>query len=156
MLENILNISDLQFRYERKFVLNDVDYTQVLSLIKIHSYAIKEIYHQRYVNNIYLDDVNLSCYSENVIGSEDRFKVRIRWYGDLFTYVEEPKLEIKIKKGVVGGKQIFTLPSIKIIKNEPNDIHKLFEINILRKTNRSLSKTYRSVDGRPQQATFRI
>jgi len=43
-------------------------------------------------------------YHDNVDGLSDRIKVRIRWYGDLFGFIERPTLEIKIKKGGLGRK----------------------------------------------------
>ena len=38
-------------------------------------------------------------------------KVRIRWYGDLFGFIKKPVLELKIKKGFLGGKLKYPLDS---------------------------------------------
>lgn len=53
---------------------------------------------------LYLDTEGMENYFDNVSGASDRRKVRIRWYGDLFSTVENPTLEFKIKRGLVGTK----------------------------------------------------
>lgn len=46
------------------------------------------------------------AYQDNLIGISDRMKVRIRWYGALLGLIEEPVLELKIKRGFLGGNDI--------------------------------------------------
>jgi hypothetical protein len=53
----------------------------------------------------------MSNYFDNVIGISQRLKVRIRWYGNLFGFIEKPVLELKIKKGFLGGKLRYPLDS---------------------------------------------
>jgi SPX domain protein involved in polyphosphate accumulation len=94
-----------EFRYERKFLVDQLDAHQVRALIKLHPSMFYEPYPPRYVNNLYLDTVGLENYFDNVAGAGERHKVRIRWYGELFQDVKQPMLEFKGKSGLVGTKQ---------------------------------------------------
>ena len=97
------------YRYERKFFISEMSKYEIESLVKFHPAIFSEIYHQRFVNNIYFDSVNLTNYFDNVVGSARRVKFRIRWYGELFGLIEKPALELKIKQGLVGRKESFSL-----------------------------------------------
>lgn len=99
-------------RYERKFIYThlsaeDLIDTEVLS----NGFCFREIFHRRTVNNLYLDDQNMSFYRQNVAGDEEREKFRIRWYGDDFQNVTKPTVEIKKKFGAVGDKVSFKYKS---------------------------------------------
>ena len=76
-----------------------------------------EIFHERYVNNIYFDSMNLDAYHDNESGTSQRVKTRVRWYGDLFGTIQEPVLELKIKDSIVGGKITFPLKSFALNSN---------------------------------------
>ena len=102
MKKNTSLISD--FRYERKFFITELSKYEVECIVKIHPAIFSEIYHKRFVNNIYIDSFNLINYRENIEGATDRIKIRIRWYGELFGYIKEPVLEIKIKKEFLNKK----------------------------------------------------
>ncbi|MEM9648590.1 MAG: VTC domain-containing protein, partial [Bacteroidota bacterium] len=69
----------------------------------------KEVFYERQVNNIYFDTEGYKFYFDNVDGVANRQKVRIRWYGDTLGKIEKPKLEVKIKTGLVGDKWTFDL-----------------------------------------------
>jgi hypothetical protein len=106
-----------EYRYETKFniknaILNDVEYQ-----LKIHPKIFSRAYECRFVNNIYFDTLSMGNYHDNVDGVSDRVKVRIRWYGNLFGFVEKPVLEIKIKKGGLGRKVSTTINSFIFDKN---------------------------------------
>lgn len=103
--------SPTQFRYERKFVSSFMSRYEVESIIKLHPAMFSEIYHQRFVNNLYLDNPRFSSYFDNEDGVSERVKTRIRWYDDLFGTVTEPYLELKVKKEFLGGKLRFPLKS---------------------------------------------
>jgi len=109
MIMNILNPTD--FRYERKFLISQLSRYEVESIVKFHPAAFSEIYYWRFVNNIYFDTVGMSAYQDKLIGISDRLKVRIRWYGELFSLIKEPVLELKIKRGSLVGKLRFPLAS---------------------------------------------
>lgn len=102
MKNNNLNIS--AYRYERKFFITELSKYEVECIVKIHPAIFSEIYHKRFVNNIYFDSFNLINYRENIEGETDRIKIRIRWYGELFGYIKEPVLEIKVKKEFLNKK----------------------------------------------------
>ena len=120
MLADYLNPT--RFRYERKFFVSGLSRYEIESVIKNHPAMFIETYPQRYVNNIYLDTNSMSYYFDNVEGLSQRLKVRIRWYGDLFGYVEIPVLEFKIKKGFVGGKESFRLDSFSLNEKYSHNI----------------------------------
>ena len=96
-------------RYERKFLITDYSYADVLQLIKFHPACFNEIFEERSVNNIYFDALGMNNYYDNIEGEKDRVKVRIRWYGDLFGAIQKPILEYKIKKGLLGNKRSYVL-----------------------------------------------
>ena len=95
----------MKYRYERKFLIRGLEKNQVESIIKSHPGHFSEIFESRIINNIYFDTVNMSNFSENIIGISNRSKIRIRWYGSTFGNVENPLLEIKFKKGLLGRKK---------------------------------------------------
>lgn len=99
---------DKTFRYERKFIVPYLEKDEVLQLISSNSYFFREIFYQRQVNNIYFDNLDMDSYFDNVLGNADRTKIRIRWYGEIEN-IQNPVLEVKIKKGLVGTKLSFPL-----------------------------------------------
>jgi len=112
MIQNLLQISD--FRYERKSFVSSLSRHEIEALVKGHPAMFIEAYSPRYVNNIYFDTPNMDHYFANVDGVSNRLKVRIRWYGNLFGTVEKPVLELKIKKGMLGGKLEYPLTSFTL------------------------------------------
>ncbi len=102
------------FRYERKFLVDLLDEHQVKGLIKRHPSMFFEPYPPRFVNNFYFDTADMQNYHDNVDGSADRRKVRIRWYGDLMGHIEKPVLELKIKRGLVGTKRHHPIASFDL------------------------------------------
>jgi len=109
-------------RFERKFVISNVPRQNIEMVVKTHSGIFSEIFHQRNVNNIYLDTPNLTYYFENNLGKSQRKKVRIRWYGELFGRIDKPVLEFKIKSGAVGYKISFLLKPFEVNTNFDLDI----------------------------------
>ena len=96
------------YRFERKFVYNNISAEEVIQRVLLNSFAFKEIYDLRQINNIYFDDSNFNFYKQNVAGVAERKKVRLRWYGPETTNVRNPKIEIKKKFGEVGDKITFS------------------------------------------------
>ena len=97
------------FRYERKFYIQELDRAQVESIIMAHPSLFREIYHQRFVNNIYFDSINMQHYFDNIDGLARRFKVRVRWYGKPTGLLENPMLELKFKHNLHVGKLLYPL-----------------------------------------------
>jgi hypothetical protein len=103
-----------KWRYERKFVVPGLDNFEIETHLKMHPAMFSQVYHQRSVNNLYLDWPGLNNFWENIIGQSHRLKVRIRWYGDFLGLIEKPVLELKIKNGYLGGKLSFPLSSFAL------------------------------------------
>ena len=149
------------YRYERKFFISDLTLDEVKLLVKLHPVLFSEIYHQRYINNIYLDSLEMKSYFDNIDGAADRLKVRIRWYGELFGPIEKPILELKIKKGLLGTKRSYLLNAfsldssfsseslIHLFKNADIPEHLKLQLISLKPSliNRYSRNYYRSSDG---------
>jgi hypothetical protein len=102
-----------EYRYERKFFIDQLDAWEALSLVKRHPAMFTEIYPPRYINNIYFDHPLLLNFSDNINGTALRKKARVRWYHDLFGDVDQPTLEFKIKEGLMGTKISYPFPNFK-------------------------------------------
>lgn len=102
------------YRYERKFQVSKMSVQGVETVIKNHPAFFKEIFHERYINNIYFDTQNLTYYYNNSFGKSQRTKYRIRWYGNLEDEVKNPILEIKIKNALVGTKESYKLENFNL------------------------------------------
>jgi hypothetical protein len=107
-------VSPESFRYERKFAFSCLDRHETEAVVRMHPACFSEIYRERMVNNIYLDTVTMSAYDANLAGISQRFKIRLRWYGELFGRIAEPALELKIKQGFLGGKRRYPLGSFTL------------------------------------------
>jgi len=121
MLEDDVMVKDKEelrkqehYRYERKFFVSELPTLAVESLVRLHPALFSEIYHPRYINNIYLDTHYMQSYFENVSGQKERVKYRIRWYGDMFGQIEKPVLELKIKDGIVMKKESYPLAPLSL------------------------------------------
>jgi SPX domain protein involved in polyphosphate accumulation len=110
------NTQNNNFRFERKFFIYNTDKTSVEKLILYHPAFFSEIFHERYINNIYFDYIDMNNFYDNIIGNMERKKYRIRWYGDMYAKIEEPLLELKIKKGLVGTKSYYKLNQFELVK----------------------------------------
>ncbi len=95
---------DDNWRYERKYFLRSVSADDAELLIRLCPRYFRQVYPDRYINNIYLDSPSLRCYWENVDGVSPRFKQRLRWYGELRQDDATATLEIKRKYNAVGDK----------------------------------------------------
>ena len=74
----------LKYRFEKKYILNEQRLKELQLKIKLNPDFFSEVYQQRYINNIYLDDLSYINYVDNISGQSQRTKYRIRWYGELF------------------------------------------------------------------------
>lgn len=102
------------YRYERKFLVAELDASQIRLLIKRHPGMFYEPYPPRFVNNLYLDNEEMDNYYANVAGEADRRKVRVRWYGEILDEIITPVLEIKVKNGMVGTKYSYPFPDFRL------------------------------------------
>ncbi len=88
------------YRYEIKFILNEVNYSDAMQWLYVCTNAINK-YPDRYVNTIYLDNSSYDSVRDNLSGVSDRFKRRIRWYDGN----SEIKIEKKVRHGRLGKKE---------------------------------------------------
>ncbi len=101
-------------RYERKYVLRDISPEEACLLVRRHPAAFREAYPPRIVNNVYLDSPALNDYHDHVNGAANRHKTRVRWYGDLNGGIANPRLERKLKRGLLSGKVTHPLPPVSL------------------------------------------
>ncbi|MBU0468245.1 MAG: VTC domain-containing protein [Candidatus Omnitrophica bacterium] len=113
-LINNLITNENTFRYEKKYCASGLSVPEIEGILKMHPEIFKEIYHQRHVNNIYLDSHDFISYWDNLDGKSNRLKVRIRWYGEFQGTAENPSLEIKIKKAYRGYKFRYSLENFDV------------------------------------------
>ena len=92
------------YRYEIKFVLDESSYSDALQWLYVCTNAVNR-YPDRYINTIYLDNLDLESVRDNLAGVSDRVKTRIRWYDSN----SDSKLEKKIRKGRLVKKEITPL-----------------------------------------------
>lgn len=111
-------------RYERKFLSWELSAGQLEHLVRLHPAMFSKVYPWRFVNNIYLDTPALDNYRDNVVGSRNRLKMRVRWYGEQFDAVAKPVLELKLKDGLVGWKAQYRLASFDL---RPGFGHRILE-----------------------------
>ena len=107
-------LKDKIYRYERKYFITEITYGDIDSIVKLHPAMFSEIFHERSVNNIYFDSPDLNNYFDNIDGNMYRVKSRIRWYGRTFGVIEKPVLELKIKNGLLGRKESYSLNTFKL------------------------------------------
>lgn len=112
-----------KYRYERKFRVEDLMPFQVKALIKQHPRLFHAPYPPRYVNNLYMDTLDMRNYFDNIEGAMHRRKVRVRWYGEPFGEIAHPILEVKVKDGLVGTKHSFPLATFSIDRKFNNRIY---------------------------------
>jgi len=113
------------YRYERKYTVSSkVPIKELISLVKSNTGFFREVYYKRQINNIYFDSEAFKFYFDNVDGVADRQKVRIRWYGNTFEEISKPKLEIKIKKGLVGDKWTYNLSPFVLNNGFSGNVYK--------------------------------
>lgn len=101
------------YRYERKFFLDQLSVQQLELILQLHPANFKKIFQARQINNIYFDTSQFRHYYDNLAGAEDRLKVRVRWYGDL-NYLHKPQLEVKVKSATVNKKLVQTINKISL------------------------------------------
>ena len=77
-----------QYRNEIKYLLNGVSREALFIQYKISSLLLSKLHPDRWVNNIYFDNINLDLFNQSIEGMSRRAKVRLRWYGAVsFTHV---------------------------------------------------------------------
>tara|TARA_B100000780_G_scaffold144024_1_gene100746 strand:+ start:220 stop:906 length:687 start_codon:yes stop_codon:yes gene_type:complete len=118
----------MNYRYERKFLIDTLSLLQIESIVRSHPAKFEESYKPRKVNSLYLDDINMQNVEDNLAGINNREKERIRWYGETFGKIKSPVLEIKIKRGLLGAKELHPLKTFSLDSGfGKKSIQKIFE-----------------------------
>jgi hypothetical protein len=126
------NEPEADARYERKFLISELNADEVESLVKLNPAMFSELYAPRFVNSLYLDTLDLQSYFANVDGLSERTKIRIRWYGELLGRVEQPVLELKIKKNALGRKESYPLAPFSLDQHfSLKSVHDVFQTSSL-------------------------
>jgi len=107
-------VSENNWRHERKFALTPIEFLEFEKQLMLSDLDL--LYPDRRINNCYLDDVNHNSYQESTEGFSEKMKVRIRWYGNLFS-TTTPRLEFKIKQNNSNRKELFTLEKVNFHKS---------------------------------------
>ena len=84
-------------RHELKFVSNNRWDHLIDVWLRNNTVSFKVHWPKRTINSIYFDDIDYSCYEENLSGASYREKLRLRWYGEAGT-PDNAKIELKVKK----------------------------------------------------------
>lgn len=111
-----------KFRYEIKFVLDEVELTEVNQFI--NKMGIPLAYPSRQINSLYFDNIDYRCIKENLAGISNRHKIRLRWYNEK-RKSRIPELEIKFRNGRLGSKEKFKLKNLSIREIETETINKI-------------------------------
>jgi hypothetical protein len=104
------------YRYERKFLVENSRVQTIEGIVHLHPTLFYSIYAPRFINNIYLDTDLFLNYRNAVDGIANRFKARIRWYGDILSTSGSPRLEIKGKEGFVNYKSVYPLHNVEFCR----------------------------------------
>ena len=127
-------------RFERKFTPPGLSVAETLGLVRRNPALFREPYPERVVNNVYFDTPDLRHFHDHVSGTARRLKVRIRWYGDFGGAIAQPRLEFKLRRGTVSGKEGFPLPPFELNGHFP----------------RGVMEAALRAEARPEQARLRL
>lgn len=124
------------YRYEIKMIVNNINYNNFLSSLKLKLYNFSEVYNSRKISNIYFDSKKLDSFYQNKGGLLEKEKIRIRWYDISSNNSLKPHLEFKIKTGQLGYKVRYKIKKI----NFHNSINKSDLLTLIDEINMPLRK----------------
>jgi len=104
--------SSNNYRFERKWIFN-TNYLDLLSKSYKSNFNFKIQHPKRTVNSLYFDDYNQTSVKQNLDGTSDKSKIRLRWYGKNNFIISNAKLELKIKKNFLNYKIIYPMKDLK-------------------------------------------
>lgn len=117
MENNSFNLDLSDFRYEKKFKINNSSLKLINNFLSENELRFIKSFSTRKINSIYFDTNELNFYNENIEGFSKRKKYRFRWYGNIIEDKNiDCNLEIKIKDGLRGIKKIFPIKSFMFNK----------------------------------------
>ena len=130
-------------RIELKYLISLHQTSKILKILKTIPFNLKEKYQPRSVNNIYFDTYNNHSTMEHLDGIKNRYKIRIRWYGDFDNFLK-PILEFKIKKNkLTTKKKIFMQNSSSKILNSKKKLIKFLETELINNNIINFSQNFR-------------
>ena len=100
------------YRYEIKFILNELSYSEAIHWLYLFTNLVNK-YPDRYINSIYIDNLEYDSIKANLAGISDRVKNRLRWYDNISTV----KLEKKIRNGRLSKKKAFQIETFNELPN---------------------------------------
>lgn len=112
-------------RYELKYVVPNRLESALTNAIFQHPLSFNKTYEDRWINNIYFDTPSFRSWRENLNGSPNRSKFRLRWYGE-GPQIVNSTLENKLKEKEMGSKryhhftEVFEKHQLPIIEAEIN------------------------------------
>ncbi len=96
-------------RYEIKMTCDELYLPNVRSWVQLHPELFSVAYPPRRVNNVYLDTPEADSLADNLDGSGQRSKLRLRWYGET-RLVTQSTFELKCKANQLGWKEYCPIP----------------------------------------------
>lgn len=111
-------------RYEKKFLFPKYFQENGFLIIDSNNAGFKEIYNRRVVNSIYFDTPDLDFAKQNINGDSERYKIRIRFYGER-NKIENLQFEIKERQGNISNKYIFNFDNFNSINIDLNILSKV-------------------------------
>ena len=131
-------------RVELKYLVNIFDTNKIIRNLKSLPLNFKEKYKTRLVNNIYFDTQQNHSLQEHLNGIKNRYKIRIRWYGDFENFLK-PVLEFKIKKNKITIKKKINLTDPnKNILNSKKEILMFLKKNLIRNNIVNFSSNFKN------------
>jgi hypothetical protein len=109
-------------RFERKFTPPGWSAAEALAFVRRHPALFREPYPERVVNNLYLDTPDLRHFHDHLNGAAHRLKVRLRWYGAFEGAIAAPRLEFKLRRGTVSGKEAHAFPGFSLNGQFPREV----------------------------------
>ncbi len=135
--------SQQDWRYERKFLIANGDYRMLEEIVLRNKLYFSRLYSERQINNIYFDTDHFLCLAQNIDGQAQRRKLRARWYGSTFGYIESPVLEIKIREALVGCKRRYKLQPLDF--SQPFDVRTLNDCIARSELPETVAETLRTI-----------
>ncbi len=114
-------------RYEIKLPLEMEQFFMFESVLKSLCLYPKNIYPDRVIHSIYFDTPNFISYLDNISGSSNRVKIRLRYYD---SDIQNLRLEYKFKQNKSSNKEVFEIKN-RVANDLTNreQILKLLKIN---------------------------
>ncbi len=96
------------WRFEVKMVCEERAQAQVIADLKAQPAGLRVLYPERWVQSIYFDTHEGAALQENLAGTSQREKLRLRWYGEDQSEVRG-RLERKLRRNQLGRKEVLPL-----------------------------------------------